>query len=88
LKEEKEFDDRIISKNNKGNDKDVDYKVYRWFVVFYTNWAETCIYTRSIWDDYSRKYDCEALRFAEVNVGKLKCIAERYSINTSGVSRQ
>jgi hypothetical protein len=36
-----------------------------WFVEFYANFAETCVYTRSLWAEYSRKYDCDELHFAD-----------------------
>jgi len=76
-------------KNKVDQNTDSSYK-NAWFVVFYTIWAETCMYTRPNWDEYSSKYNCDALHFAEVNIGKddLKELAQKYYISTSGVSRQ
>jgi len=59
-----------------------------WFVEFYANWAESCVYTKAIWSDYSLKYTTTRLRFAEVDVANLKDLATRYTINTSVMSRQ
>jgi len=51
-------------KNKVDQNTDSSYK-NAWFVVFYTIWAETCMYTRPNWDEYSSKYNCDALHFAE-----------------------
>jgi len=59
-----------------------------WFVEFYANFAETCVYTRSLWAEFSRKYNCDELQFADVNLEKNKLLAEKDFINISGVSRQ
>lgn len=44
--------------------------------------------TRRLWAEFSLKYSTKTLKFVEVNVVKNKKIAEEFSINTSGVSRQ
>lgn len=59
-----------------------------WFVEFYVDWAITCHHAREIWAEYSLRYATRQLRFASVNLEKLKDLSARYNINTSGLSRQ
>lgn len=79
---------RMAHKKNNEKSNAAPPKKNVWFVEFYANFAETCVYTRSLWAEYSRKYDCDELHFADVNLEKNKPLAEKYYINTSGVSRQ
>jgi len=59
-----------------------------WIVEFFADWAETCVYTKPIWIEFSNKYSTKNLRFAEVNLSTLPEMAKTYNINTSAISRQ
>ena len=66
---EEQFDELVIppkrsNKNRQNTSLETDQNNV-WFVECYVNFAETCKYTRGIWAEYSRKYNCNGLKFAE-----------------------
>jgi len=59
-----------------------------WLVEFYANWAETCVYTKPLWAEWSVRYQTKRFHFAEVDVAALRDLALKYDVNTTIMSRQ
>lgn len=57
-----------------------------WFVEFYTDFSDLCLATKPNWVEYSNKYTTKKLKFAEVNIQKLKQLGADYKINDSEFS--
>jgi thiol-disulfide isomerase/thioredoxin len=101
IKSQEHFEELVLSKKpsmsdsryqeardkNRNDNKDMS-EMNMWLVLFFADWAETCVFTKPIWAEYSIKYSTKKMRFAEVDVANQKELADEYTINTSVMSRQ
>jgi len=76
ISSEEMFMHKIKTKN-----KNINGDSY-WFIIFYSNYAENCIYTEELWAKLSLKYSTAALNFAKVDVDLLPSLAKENNIET------
>ncbi|NXW08597.1 TMX2 protein, partial [Fregetta grallaria] len=59
-----------------------------WIVEFFANWSSECQSFAPIFADLSLKYNCSALHFGKVDVGRYTDVSTRYKVSTSPLTKQ
>ncbi|KAJ8379419.1 hypothetical protein SKAU_G00001970 [Synaphobranchus kaupii] len=75
------------------SDKTIDDELERdgrvtWIVEFFANWSPECQSFASIYADLSLKYNCAALKFGKIDVGRYGEMSKKFKVSTSPLSKQ
>ncbi|VDP75649.1 unnamed protein product [Echinostoma caproni] len=82
--------DRVLYLRDTTFDQEVVHGDSRttWLVAFYTAWSPACIKLQPIFAELSEEYGLDFLKFGKLDITRYPDIAKKYSIDTSGWSKQ
>ena len=53
-----------------------------WFVIFYSNYSDDCLYTEELFAQISLKYCTKSLNFAKIDIDVNEELGKKYGVNT------
>ena len=53
-----------------------------WFIIFYSNYSDDCLYTDELFTQISLKYCTKSLNFAKIDIDENEELGKKYGVNT------